>query len=560
MEQIEQNTQRPGVIRAYIILWKFMSKKDKACFIFILLSTFVTAFVQIFPSQAIALLISKLSNETVYLFGMGFLNAWGTVETIFFLVGLTSFLWLIGMANYLMIDLFARRMICVVNEKAMEIIFEPRKNLDFGLTNGEVNYIIKSASDNVYELIENLCWQVLTGIVASIMIGIQILLIDWVTFIVFIGVIVVICAWIFLRVKIQNPIVERIEQKNAKIGNTILKSIFNLPMITILKSQLTEISYLKKENAAFYKEHKKRAWIGFYYWIFVIALEYFGLGLVVYVALTRMAVASITVPQIILMITYINYCYGPIENFGFLLSSIQGFAVKVCNLFKLKVWNPNVRQLNLIQKDAIDGVEIHKITIKNMVVQANSFRQLYNADFYCGNMTTIKGKSGTGKTTMSNAMCGLREYQKGEIILNDQYKIKSFANSLDTISYTFQDAMLFDRSIRDNIYYPNLKESKESNRIIKTLGLEGLLDRDMTNSNILTNLSGGEKKRISLVKGMIKPAQIYIFDEPTNDLDKKSVSAVLKEIKRLSKKHIVIIISHDARVLEESDVVIDLDT
>ena len=66
-------------------------------------------------------------------------------------------------------------------------------------------------------------------------------------------------------------------------------------------------------------------------------------------------------------------------------------------------------------------------------------------------------------------------------------------------------------------------------------------------------LSGGEKKRINLARAFIKPADLYILDEPTNELDKKNVDIVLKILKQLKKRAIVVVISHDARVIEISD-------
>ena len=72
-------------------------------------------------------------------------------------------------------------------------------------------------------------------------------------------------------------------------------------------------------------------------------------------------------------------------------------------------------------------------------------------------------------------------------------------------------------------------------------------------------MSGGEKKRISIARGLLREAKIYIFDEPTNDLDNKNAQNVIKQINKLKKNAIVIVVSHDERVMKKADQLIEFD-
>lgn len=146
---------------------------------------------------------------------------------------------------------------------------------------------------------------------------------------------------------------------------------------------------------------------------------------------------------------------------------------------------------------------------------------------------------------------GLREHKGGHIILNDEIELESLFFDEDKISYALQEMQLFDRSLEENIFYPNLTKSDEANRILKTLELDKLINRNTdATEEIEQKLSGGEKKRINIARAMIKPAQLYIFDEPTNELDKKNVEKVIKILKKLQSKAIVVVISHDSRLIE----------
>ena len=71
-----------------------------------------------------------------------------------------------------------------------------------------------------------------------------------------------------------------------------------------------------------------------------------------------------------------------------------------------------------------------------------------------------------------------------------------------------------------------------------------------------TSLSGGEKQRIMLTRGLLKPADITLFDEPSNALDEESVRKFISEVDKMKKDHIIIIVSHDVRFEELADEII----
>ncbi len=71
-------------------------------------------------------------------------------------------------------------------------------------------------------------------------------------------------------------------------------------------------------------------------------------------------------------------------------------------------------------------------------------------------------------------------------------------------------------------------------------------------------LSGGEMKRIAFVRAVSRRGDSYIFDEPTNDLDADNVSNVLAMMQKVKTNNIVIVISHDKRVVNIADKVINL--
>lgn len=72
-----------------------------------------------------------------------------------------------------------------------------------------------------------------------------------------------------------------------------------------------------------------------------------------------------------------------------------------------------------------------------------------------------------------------------------------------------------------------------------------------------TNFSGGEKQKISIIRTILKDAEVLIFDEPTSALDQISIENFIQIIRSVKNNKIIIIITHDHRLIEISDISYD---
>ena len=535
-----------------------MGKKEKFTFIAIFAMSIITSLTQLYMTLLPSLIISKIANEHFVLLGFIDLNFLDTVPYIIVVCAIQIFLWIFGMLHYYMIDKFGRKMKCLVNERSQEIILLERKNLDFGMTIGETDYIIKSAVDNIQNLIEPFCWKFVCNVITGVLLFIQIFVLRWICGLVAIGLTSLILVCVFARTKIQTPVFENIEKENARIGNHFLMNLTNLPMITMLKSKFQEMRELKKLNDSFYKENVKAAKICYWYWVIVIALEYIGFAALVLTYYLTSNTAGI-VSTITTLFMAINQLYAIVEDWGWQLNGMQSAAVKLCNLQKIYPQKNMLQESTSSADENILKSKIEKLEVCDYSIKLGSFEKTYNQVFESGKMYVISGQSGQGKTTLINAICGLREIESGHLVINDLYPIKNMVQYRDKISYLFQDSLLFDRSITENMAYPEQELNKKSKRLVKTFNMKKLLTREEAVGSISDTLSGGEKKRIDIIRTISKDRDIYLFDEPTNELDPANVEKVLQEISQLCKNNkIVIIISHDKRCLSVADEVVNL--
>ena len=160
------------------------------------------------------------------------------------------------------------------------------------------------------------------------------------------------------------------------------------------------------------------------------------------------------------------------------------------------------------------------LEIKGLSVRAGSFTlkdiDLSIEDRLCH---VIIGPTGCGKTTLLEAIAGLRKSSTGQIYL-DGNEITHLSVEKRVLSYLPQDLALFPHlNVRDNIFY-GLRIRKEKDKrfydliheLVKNLGITHILDRP------IHNLGGGERQRVALIRAMATGNGYLLLDEPLSAL------------------------------------------
>lgn len=180
-----------------------------------------------------------------------------------------------------------------------------------------------------------------------------------------------------------------------------------------------------------------------------------------------------------------------------------------------------------------------------------------------GTKVTIAGRTGVGKTTLTNVLMKLYDIEDGRILIgnNDISKISTKCLR-DNISYISQTPYIFADTVRNNITLGN-KEiiDKQIENLIHEMGVENLFNKlsDGLDTKIkLTKLSYGELQIIAFIRAILHKANIYIFDEPTSNMDLKTERMIQNIIDKISQKSTVIIIAHRKSTIESSDKIIYL--
>ncbi len=170
-------------------------------------------------------------------------------------------------------------------------------------------------------------------------------------------------------------------------------------------------------------------------------------------------------------------------------------------------------------------------------------------DLERGKIYLWKGNNGTGKSTAAHLLLGLLSPKEASLTING---IPAEWNSLkglrDRFAFLDQHSPVFMGTIWENMVFGHPNRDKAGNGVVHTW-LSGLLPAGMnpverTVGERGEGLSGGEAKRIALVRELLRDADVLILDEPLNHLDQHAVAEIKREVLKLKEDMIIVIISH----------------
>ncbi len=183
-----------------------------------------------------------------------------------------------------------------------------------------------------------------------------------------------------------------------------------------------------------------------------------------------------------------------------------------------------------------------------------------------GQRLGIVGRSGSGKTTLIHLLLGMFDPQQGDIYLDGKdlrlYDSRWWRSAVASCS---QDDVLFQTTLRQNLLFLNAKASEE--KLWQALEATQLTDfvRQLP-QGLETNLgeqgkqlSGGERQRLLLARTLLRDAPLYIFDEPTANLDLATAKEVIRALFEWTKEKALILVSHQAIGFEQMDEILVLE-
>lgn len=286
----------------------------------------------------------------------------------------------------------------------------------------------------------------------------------------------------------------------------------------------------------------------------------------------------IEIGVLILIGSYLFYInkISLISLISFLLISLklnEGSLASTLNITELFYIDARVKRLKEIinyptQKGKDITLKSFDIQLTNVSFSYENEQILKDINFVAkqNEITALVGKSGSGKSTLLKLISRLEDYNSGKICI-DKIDIKdiSTASLFKNISIVFQDVILFNDTILENIRVGNLNASDEE--VIKAAQkacCDEFVEKLPNKYNTLigengTSLSSGQRQRISIARAFLKNAKILLLDEISSSLDVDNEIQIQKSLQNLVKEKTVIVISHRIKSIENVDKIVVID-
>ena len=197
------------------------------------------------------------------------------------------------------------------------------------------------------------------------------------------------------------------------------------------------------------------------------------------------------------------------------------------------------------------------LEVKNLshsFVQRGAVLDKVSFSINSGDKLALTGANGAGKTTLLQLLVGLIPRQSGEILAMSKVQLTEtdFVQLRQQVGLVFQDPddQLFCPSVLEDVMFGPLNQGhtmtqaqQRSQQMLAKLGLEHLSDR------IASELSGGEKRLVTLAAVLVMQPKVLLLDEPSNALDTQAKQKLLELLQSLDQA--MLIISHDQPFLQQ---------
>lgn len=381
--------------------------------------------------------------------------------------------------------------------------------------------------------------------------------------------------FILISVSLSAAMTKRLSQysweqadASSEVRGTMVDVVSNI--LAVKQNIATGRESKNAENVlAHYARKRKRTWNFFEKILFLNNMViFFMISSVMIVAVYLWKLDALSPGDIIMMLMLMNGLFGDLQ---FLSSSFNRFMERYGQMREglEEVFAPyaivdhGAAQSGVIKKGGIvfDNVHFRYEEDDTQVV----FDHL-SLTISAGQKIGLVGESGAGKSTFVSLLLRFVEPEDGSIRIDGCDIAYMRQDDLrDAIAYVPQDALLFHRSLKDNIVYGNPNATDEemimaAGRAYAREFIEKMPKKyDTLVGERGVKLSGGQKQRIMIARAMLKKSPILVLDEATSALDSRSEKYIQEALEGLMKDRTTIVIAHRLSTLKKMDRIVVFD-
>lgn len=364
--------------------------------------------------------------------------------------------------------------------------------------------------------------------------------------------------------KMMRKIFSRSKEFRTVLNTFLAESIYGIKLIKIFNRQKEKQEECEK-NTKNHRDSLKN--IGILYGILpgmMNLIENIGISLIVLFCANKWLGINLDVGIVYLFITYLRKIFEPIDRIIENVEVVQDATSSIDKIYEILEHDEYL-------EDYDSGIKLEKVRGK---IEFRNVWFAYEAENWIlkdvsftinpGESVALVGKTGSGKTTITNLINRFYTIQKGEILLDDininDINLKSLRKSIGTI---LQDPFIFAKSIKDNIkLYSNTSDEKIG-EAVKLASATDFINSQNNGINEIAaergnSYSAGQKQLIAFARIFAQDPLIFILDEATANIDTTTEELIQKSVDKISAKKTSIFIAHRLSTIVNVDKIIVL--
>ncbi len=369
--------------------------------------------------------------------------------------------------------------------------------------------------------------------------------------------------WVAKRIR---PIYRSMRKENAEVDARVSETFGGIRVVRSFQRETRELAeFLGGRHTIARKEYfaQRREMLLWSSWAFLLAAV--NVIIIWYGGFLKIA-GTATIGDIMAFQMYtfmlLNPVWQIVNSFSELQRSLAGME-RVFEVLETPLDKPDRPNAIIAPREVVE------LTFEDVSFEYEAGQPVirdFNLQIPGGSVVALVGRSGAGKTTITDLLARFQDPTSGRILLNGvdlrDFQLDSYRQLLGVVQ---QDVFLFDGSIRDNIAYgrPHATEAEVLAAAKQANAHEFIKDLPYGYQSYIgergVKLSGGQAQRLSIARAILANPSILVLDEATSNLDSESEQLIQQALGELMHTRTTVVIAHRLSTVTGADIIVVMD-